>query len=80
VTFREAVTAFQDPLEIIAADPVHSKREESFLLLAHSNSGRLLADARTERDDKTRIISARPASPSERKSYEQGTRRDRFGR
>ncbi|MBI3825389.1 MAG: BrnT family toxin [Candidatus Rokubacteria bacterium] len=49
-----------------------STGEERFVTFGISTGGRLLAIARTDRDDTIRIISARPATPSERKIYEEG--------
>jgi uncharacterized DUF497 family protein len=69
VHFREAATAFADPLSITIADPTHSGWEERLVLLAHSASGRLLAVAHTDRGDVIRIISARLASRREGRKY-----------
>jgi uncharacterized DUF497 family protein len=52
--------------------PDHSFDEERFVTFGISTGGRLLAIAHTDRDDTIRIISARPATPSERKIYEEG--------
>ena len=73
VHFRDAVTAFADPLSITVADPVHSEREERLLLLGRSASGRMLVVVHTERGGVIRIISARLASRRESRKYEQET-------
>jgi uncharacterized protein len=70
VTFREASTAFADPLSVTIDDPDHSEYEDRFLLIGRSDSGRLLVVAHTERPQAVRIISARPASRREWRDYE----------
>jgi uncharacterized DUF497 family protein len=72
VTFEEAATVFGDVLSITIADPDHSEGEERFIVLGMSHRNRLLVVVHAERGDKIRIISARPATPNERKQYEQG--------
>ena len=72
VSFEEATTVFRDVLSATGADPDHSSDEERFVTFGISTSGRLLAIAHTNHDDTIRIISARPATPSERKIYEEG--------
>jgi hypothetical protein len=74
ITFTEASTAFRDPLSLTISDPDHSEREERFLLLGRSSSGRLLVVTHTERGEAVRIISARAASRRERRDYEEDTR------
>ena len=71
VSFEEAATVFRDVLSATGADPDQSSDEERFVTFGISTDGHLLAIAHTDRDD-TRIISARPATPSERKIYEEG--------
>ena len=72
VTFTEASTVFGDPLSITIPDPGHSRRESRFLDLALSQRGRLLVVSYTERRDRIRIISSRPATRRERRLYEEG--------
>jgi uncharacterized protein len=71
VSFREAVTAFGDPLPMNMADPDHSEGEERFIVLGMSDRYRLLVVSYTERPPRTRIISARLATRHERKQYEE---------
>lgn len=66
VSFDEACTAFQDPL--------HSKREERFVLIGQSVKKRILVVVHTERGGQIRIISARLATRQERRSYEEDER------
>ena len=71
VSFEEAQTVFDDPLFLIFADPDHSLEERRFVILGESNQTKLLVIAFTERDLVTRLISARKATATERKNYEE---------
>ena len=73
VTFEEAMTVFPDRLARIFDDPDHSRRETREIIIGHSSRQRLLMVCFTERAGSVRIISARRATPSERKDYEEGT-------
>jgi len=70
VGFAEAITVFGDPLEVTILDPDHSEDERRFLSLGLSEARRLLVVAYTGRGTTIRIISAREATPRERKTYE----------
>ena len=70
VSFDEAATVFFDPLSMTIPDPDHSVGEPRFITMGGSSSGRILAVAHTERGATIRLISARPASASERKGSE----------
>lgn len=72
VDFHEAGTVFADPLSTTFPDPDHSLDEKRFLTIGISLSGRILVVAHTDRGAAIRLISARPATPSERRFYEQG--------
>lgn len=71
VSFDEAATAFGDPLSLTISDPDHSDEEERFVLPGESYSGRLIAVVHTERQERIRIISARLATRTERRTYEE---------
>ena len=71
VTFDEASTIFGDPLNLLMADPDHSRDEQRYLLLGMSNRRRLLVVAFAERPPRTRLISARRATRQERRRYEE---------
>jgi len=71
VSFEEAVTLFADPLGRITDDPRHSEDEERYVLLGRSGQHRLLAVMFTERGQAIRLISARRATPRERREYEE---------
>lgn len=72
VSFDEAASAFGDSLSLTIPDPVHSEDEERCLLLGMTQHRRLVVVAHTERADIVRVISARPATPAERRAYEEG--------
>lgn len=72
VSFAEASTVFADPLSRTIPDPLHSDEEERFVVLGGSASGHTLVVAHTYRGGNIRIISARRATPRERKDYERG--------
>ena len=70
VSFSEAVSVFYDPLSATGDDPEHSIVERRFVTFGISASGRLLVVAHADRNDSIRIISARPATRSEKGIYE----------
>ncbi len=72
VSFEEATTVLRDTLSATGRDPDHSVDEERYITFGTSSSGRLLFVAHTERGSRIRLISARPATRSERKLYEEG--------
>jgi hypothetical protein len=63
---------FNDELAVTGEDPDHSIREERWVTFGVSAAGRLLAVSHVERRDRLRIISARRATPAERRIYEEG--------
>lgn len=71
VGFKEASSAFGDPLSIAVPDPDHSGGEERLLLLGMSLRRRLLVVSHTIRGARIRIISAREATNQERRDYEE---------
>ena len=73
VSFQEAASVFADALSITIPDPDHSASEVRFLDLGLSHRNRLLVISYTERGKIIRIISARRASRSEQKYYENKT-------
>ena len=75
VSFDEASTAFGDLLSITIGDPLHSDQEERLVLIGQSIAGRLLVVVHTERGDRIRIISARPATKREGITYEKDEKR-----
>jgi len=73
VDFEEAQTIFTDPLSITLPDPDHSEDEERFIDIGMSDNHRVLVVVYTERGPRIRLISARKATPAERKQYEEET-------
>jgi hypothetical protein len=72
VSFEEASSVFYDPLAVTGGDPDHSGGEQRWVTFGMSSAGRLLVVSHTERDDAVRMISARLATPTERRIYEEG--------
>lgn len=71
VSFQEAATVFADPLALTYDDPDHSAVEERFITVGMSTARRVLFVAHADRSGKIRIVSARKATPRERKYYEE---------
>ena len=71
VSFPEAATAFADLLETIFPDPEHSDDEVREILVGYPDRGRLLILSFTERPPNLRTISARVATPTERRNHEE---------
>lgn len=70
VSFEEAASVFFDPLSITIKDPKHSVEESRFIIVGHSILQRILVVVHTDRGDKIRLVSARLASPAEKRNYE----------
>lgn len=70
VGFEEARTIWWDPFTLTRGDPRHPG-EDRFVDVGMSASARLLVVVYTERGPRTRLISARLATPSERRAYEE---------
>jgi hypothetical protein len=70
ISFDEAVTVFYDPLAATFADPDHSDDESRFITVGYSVRGRLLVVCHVDRGGAIRLISARRATPRERKRHE----------
>ena len=68
VTFEEAALAMIDPLSLDFEDMVEP---EKLITLAASPTGRILYIVSTARGDRIRLISARQATQSERRRYEE---------
>lgn len=71
IEFDEAQTTFVDGLSVIIPDPDHSEEEDRMIIIGMSRKNRLLVTIYTERGSKIRLISARKATRSERKIYEE---------
>jgi uncharacterized DUF497 family protein len=72
VSFEEASTVFDDLLSYTMNDPEHSIEESRQVTFGHSDRDNLLVVCHCDRPSKIRIISARFATPAERRSFESG--------
>jgi uncharacterized DUF497 family protein len=72
VSFEEASTVFRDTLSVTGRDPDHSVDEERYITFGTASNDRFLSVSHTERGSRIRLISARVATRSERKCYEEG--------
>ena len=69
VTFEEGAEAYMDPLSVDVPDLAHAERT---LTVGMSSSGVLVVVTSETDAGRTRIISARKATASERRGYTQG--------
>jgi uncharacterized DUF497 family protein len=74
IWFEEAQTVWSDAASIEFYDPEHSSNEDRFIRIGHSTGSRLLLVVFCERSEGStiRMISARRATPGERREYEKG--------
>ena len=70
VSFEEASTIFDDPYVLIESDGTSSFEELRAQATGFSARSRVLLVVYTERTERIRLISARRASPDERRKYE----------
>ena len=71
VSFSEAATVFADSLSFTIDDPDHSTSEQRFITMGLSYQHRLLVVAHYDHEDRVRIVTARVATPRERRNYEE---------
>jgi uncharacterized DUF497 family protein len=71
VSFEEASLVFRDPFSFTYDDRKHSRVECRYATLGMSDQERILVVAHTMRGEQVRIISAREATPRERRWYEE---------
>jgi uncharacterized DUF497 family protein len=76
VSFEEARSVFTSLLSADFPDTEHSHDEERWIKIGPSDKGRLLVVCYVERYDLVRIISVRPATKRETRSYEERKPRD----
>lgn len=62
---------FLDPLHVTVMDERHSIGELRFRTIGYTAASRLIVVAHTDREDRIRIITAREATPRERRHDEQ---------
>ena len=68
IDFADAVTVLSDELGLTV--PEHHADEDRFVTVGVDALGRILVVAYAWRGDEVRLISARKATPSERRHYE----------
>ncbi len=73
ISFEEAKTVFYDEEALVIDDPEHSEEEERFIILGLSKKANLLVVCHCYRasDTTIRLISARKATKSETKQYQE---------
>ena len=71
VSFEEAASVSGDPLSLTIEDPLHPKTERRFIVIGLSVRGRTLVVVHSERGERIRMISARIATSTERRQYEE---------
>lgn len=76
VTFEEAATVFADPLSLTIPDPLHSKGDDRWVTVGLSCRLRLVVVVHADRGRRVRLISARRATPRERRTYEEGLKNE----
>jgi uncharacterized DUF497 family protein len=73
VSFNDAATVFNDALALTITDPDHSFEEDRFITMGLSARNQLLVVVHTDSAEVIRLISAREATPRERRTYETGS-------
>jgi len=71
VSFEDASSVFGDPFAGTIRDPLHSTVEVRFVTIGMTSGERLVVLVHTDRKDRVRIISARPATRAEKKKHEE---------
>ena len=67
-TFEQARSVFRDPFAIELLDDREDYSEDRYILIGMSATS-VLVVVHTQREDRSRIISARKAEPNERRFY-----------
>ena len=74
LSFEKAQEVFEDPLHLSILDERFSHFEERWITIGSTGNGEIIIAAYLyffeEQEEKMRIISARAATPKERKQYE----------
>ena len=71
ISFEDASSVFGDPFAGTIPDPLHSTEEARFVTIGLTAAQRLVVVVHTDRDDRIRLISARPATRAEKKKHEE---------
>jgi uncharacterized protein len=69
ISFEEATTAWFDDCALVVLDPEHSVGEQREWIIGASDWKNLMVVVFTQRGNRIRIISARPANKRERDGY-----------
>ena len=72
IAFENAATVFLNPLAATFPDPDHSLDEQREITIGYTIEGSLVLVSHCERKGRIRMISARPATRTERDQYEKG--------
>ena len=72
VAFEDAATVFLDPLAITFPDPDHSADGNREITIGCTLKEQVVFVSHCERGERIRVISARLATLSERRQYEEG--------
>jgi hypothetical protein len=75
VSFDDAKMVFNDRFTQTRPDPLHSESEDRFVTMGMTANGDVLVVVHTDREERIRIISARKATPAERRRYEEESKR-----
>jgi hypothetical protein len=73
-SFDDAASVFLDPLAVTFPDPDHSAEELREITVGHTMRKQLLLVSHCDRRGRIRIVSARRATHTERRQYEEGIR------
>jgi len=71
VRFPEAASVFFDERALFEPDLDHSDEEERYIVLGYSIRERMLLVVHVLRGERIRILSARQATPNERRRYDE---------
>ena len=76
LSFESATTVFQDPLAVTFPDLDHSADERREITIGRTMDQQVVFVSHCERGERIRMISARLATPSESRQYEEGIDQD----
>ena len=71
ISLQEAATVLLDPLAVTVFDNKHSTDEPRYATIGLTERGRLLVVIHVDRGRRLRLITAWPATPAERREYEE---------
>jgi uncharacterized DUF497 family protein len=74
LVFADAATVFLDPFALTIVDDAHSTDEVRYVTIGATRKGRIVVVVHTDRGRRIRLITAWPATPAERRRYEEQAR------